>query len=72
MRGAFVVQLGRETKPSEHHFEGCVEEVDSGKELKFHSVEELLKFFGERFQAAFARKSNIFQRNTPDDGNACR
>lgn len=70
MRGAFIVQLGPDSRPSDQHFEGCVEEVDSGKELRFHSVEELLKFFAERFQAAFARKADIFQRSTSYDGNA--
>ena len=52
MRGAFVVRLARETNPSEEHFEGSVEEVDSGKELKFRSSAELLTFLGDCFQAA--------------------
>jgi len=51
MRGAFVVRLGRETNPSNGHFEGCIEEIDSGKQLKFQSSTELLRFLGERFQA---------------------
>jgi hypothetical protein len=49
MRGAFVVQLGPETKPAEGRFEGWVEEVDSSTELRFRSTEELLKFLGQRF-----------------------
>lgn len=49
MRGAFVVQLGPETKPAEGRFEGWVEEVDSSTELRFRSAEELLKFLGQRF-----------------------
>jgi len=53
MRGAFVLRLGAETEPSENRFEGWVEEVDSGKELRFHSTGELLQFLGERFRAAF-------------------
>jgi hypothetical protein len=53
MRGAFVVRLGRETDPSDGHFEGSVEEVDSGKELKFQSSTELLRFLAERFQATY-------------------
>ena len=56
MRGAFVVRLGQETNPSEGHFEGSIEEVDSGKELKFLSSAELLTFLGERFQAAFRER----------------
>jgi hypothetical protein len=51
MRCAFVVRLGPETKPSEGRLEGWVEEVDTGKELRFRSNEELLRFLGERFEA---------------------
>ena len=54
MRGAFVVKLGPETKPTEGQFEGWVEEVDSGTELRFRTTEELLKFLGERFDLAMA------------------
>lgn len=53
MRCAFVVRLGPKTKPSEGRFEGWVEEVDTGKELRFRSQNELLKFLGQRFQAIF-------------------
>jgi hypothetical protein len=49
MRGAFVLRLGPGTQPSNGLFEGWVEEVDSGKELRFHSVDELLAFMGQRF-----------------------
>jgi hypothetical protein len=49
MRAAFVVQLGPETKPSEGRFEGWVEEVDSCREQRFRSTEELLRFLGQRF-----------------------
>jgi len=54
MRCAFVVRLGPKTKPSEGRFEGSVEEVDTSKELRFRSREELLKFLGECFQAVSA------------------
>ena len=54
MRGAFVVQLGPETKPAKGQFEGSVQEVDSCTELRFHSTEELLKFLGQRFDLAMA------------------
>ena len=53
MRAAFVVRLGRDTKPAQDYFEGWVEEVDSGNELRFHSTTELLRFLGQRFQAVF-------------------
>jgi hypothetical protein len=53
MRGTFVLRLGTETKPSEGGFEGWVEEVDSGKELRFHSTGELIQSLGECFRTAF-------------------
>jgi hypothetical protein len=50
MQGAFVVRLGADTNPNEHHLEGWVEEVDSGKELRFRSTGELVRFLGECFR----------------------
>jgi len=58
MRGAFVVQLALQTKPLEGHFEGLVEEVDSGIELRFHSTAELVTFLGERFDLASTGKAH--------------
>jgi hypothetical protein len=52
MRCAFVVRLGPTTHPHEGKFEGLVEEVDTGKEQRFCSKEELLKFLGECFTNA--------------------
>jgi hypothetical protein len=46
--------LGSETVPSEGRFEGSVEEVDTGNELRFRSKDELFKFLGERFEAVLA------------------
>jgi hypothetical protein len=54
MRGAFVVQLGPETRPTEGQFEGWVEEVDSCTALRFRSSDELLKFLGQRFELVLA------------------
>jgi len=48
-----VIRLGAGTTPSEDRFEGWVEEVDSGKELRFHSISELVEFLGERLCTAF-------------------
>ncbi len=50
MQAAFLIRLGRDTKPAEGRFEGWVEEVDSGEELRFRSSEELLRFLGRRFE----------------------
>ena len=67
MRGAFVIRLGAATNPSSDHFEGCIEEVDSGKELKFQSSSELLRFLGERFEAAYReRLENDGKGRTPE------
>jgi len=59
MRAAFVVQLGPETKPSEGRFEGWVQEVDSCREQRFCSSEELLKFMGQRFDLVKAPANEI-------------
>lgn len=58
MRGAFVIRLGAESKPSEDRFEGWVEEVDSGKELRFHTTGELIQFLSERFRATFPSRAH--------------
>jgi hypothetical protein len=71
MRGAFVVRLGPGTEPSKDRFEGQVEEVDSGKEVRFHSGQELLEFLGSRFNAVFrysegrpnGRTNQVFSRD---------
>src|SRR5260370_14171665 len=59
MRGAFVVQLGPETRPTEGQFEGWVEEVDSGPELRFRSGEELLEFMAKRHELTVARTKKL-------------
>jgi len=50
MRRAFVVQLGPDTQPRLHHYDGWIEEVDTGRELRFRSTEELLAFLAECFE----------------------
>ena len=52
MRRAFVLKLGPETQPAKRHFEGYIEEVDTGRELRFRSTEELLVFLSKCFDAA--------------------
>jgi hypothetical protein len=66
MRAAFIVRLGRDTKPDQDYFEGWVEEVDSGNELRFHSTTELLRFLGQRFQAVFGS-----EHKQQDEQRAC-
>ena len=52
MRGTFVIRLGTETRPSEEHLEGWAEEVDSGKEFRFHSTTELIYFLSDCLRIA--------------------
>ena len=66
MRGAFVIRLGPHTAPSQDRFEGLVEEVDSGKELRFLSAKELVEFLGSRFDAVFRSSEEL----PSDDGAA--
>jgi hypothetical protein len=39
-----------------------VEEVDTGKRLKFRSTEELLRFLGQSFEEALRRERELKQR----------
>jgi hypothetical protein len=49
-RQAFVVHLATGTRPSDRHFDGWIEEVDTGRELRFRSTAELLAFLGQCFE----------------------
>ena len=55
MREAFVLTLGNETDTDRRQFVGVIEEVDTGRELRFRSTEELLKFLAECFLDAKQR-----------------
>ena len=44
MKRAFVIRLSPDSNPLESKFKGHVEEVDTGRELKFRSLEEFLAF----------------------------
>ena len=52
MQGAFVVHLGAPEKQSRQELEGRIEEVDTGKSLRFHSGRELIEFLCERLKVA--------------------
>lgn len=56
MRQAFVLQLGSETDPARGRFAGFIEEVDTGRELRFRSTEELLEFLTRCFEDAIQRE----------------
>jgi hypothetical protein len=57
MRWAFVIQLASESNPSQRQFSGRIEEVDSARELRFRSTDELLMFLGD----CFARTNETIQ-----------
>ena len=55
MRQAFVLTLGYETEVNCRQFAGLIEEVDTGRELRFRSTEELLEFLAQCFEDAVQR-----------------
>lgn len=58
MRQAFVLTLGAKTEARRHHFVGLIEEVDTGRELRFKSTEELLEFLAQCFEAAMQQNES--------------
>jgi hypothetical protein len=44
MKRAFVLRLTAEARPAEGTFHGRVEEIDSGRNVKFGTIEEFLSF----------------------------
>lgn len=60
MRDAFVLRLASDSDPKQRRFAGWIEEVDSGREFRFRSTEELLAFLAaclERVRATEDRDS---------------
>ena len=47
-----MVHLGAPDKQSHEELEGRIEEVDTGKSLRFHSGGELIRFLRERLEVA--------------------
>jgi hypothetical protein len=64
MRGAFVLKLASGTEPRHGRFEGWIEEVDSGRELRFRSTEELLAFLSKCFDEARRRDCRADRENS--------
>jgi hypothetical protein len=56
MKLAFVLQLGTDTDVTRRHFVGRIEEVDTGRELRFNSTDELLTFLAECFDKSRMQK----------------
>jgi hypothetical protein len=65
-RWAFVLQLGPETHPVDRQFDGWIEEVDTGRELRFRSTEELLTFLSHCFEEA-QQRDREYPRGDPGD-----
>jgi hypothetical protein len=42
----------KDRRPPDRHFEGLIEEVDTGRELRFRATDELLAFLGQCFERA--------------------
>ena len=57
MRQAFVLTLGHDTEVTRRQFVGSIEEVDTGRELRFRSTEELLEFLAQCFEDALQREA---------------
>jgi hypothetical protein len=57
MRSAFVLQLDSDTYPAERRVAGRIEEVDTGRELRFRSTDELLAFLCHCFELAQHRQT---------------
>jgi len=62
MRNAFVLQLGSATKTTQHCFSGQIEEVDTGRELRFRTTQELLDFLAQCFTDANDRDLRLQQK----------
>ena len=62
MRAAFVLQLDSDTHPAERRVTGRIEEVDTGRELRFRSTDELLAFLCHCFELAQHRQQPCGER----------
>jgi hypothetical protein len=62
---AFVVRLGSDTQPGQRQLEGWIEEVDTGRELRFRSTDELIAFLCQCYQRAEHRERPA--HNAEDD-----
>ena len=60
MRQAYVLKLESETNPAKRNFVGSIEEVDTGRELRFKCTDELLTFLADCFE------ESTQQRQEPD------
>jgi len=59
------LQLAADAEASKHHFAGSIEEVDTGRELRFKSTEELLAFLAQCF-VEVTKKEEISEKPLPE------
>ena len=62
MRKAFVLQLRPDTQTTERHLDGWIEEVDTGRELRFKSTDELLVFLFDCATRSKATAEDSFRK----------
>jgi hypothetical protein len=63
MRLAFVLQLGSDTDTAARELRGWIEEVDTGREMRFRSTDELMAFLSESFDLARDRDREPRERD---------
>jgi hypothetical protein len=61
------MQLGPETETARRHFVGQIEEVDTGRETRFRSTEELLTFLTDCYDLARRRECELHE---DDEGSS--
>jgi len=62
MKDAFVLRLSRESEPETRQFVGWIEEVDTARELRFRSTDELLSFLSACLTEIQQREGSQGQR----------
>lgn len=67
MRSAFVLRLGPGTQPARQHYEGWIEEIDTARELRFRTTQELLSFLGDCVDITRQRERER-QHSADEDG----
>jgi hypothetical protein len=69
MREAFVLRLSPDSDPERRHFVGWIEEVDTARELRFTSTDQLLQFLSQCLIEAQRndRGGDVLDRPSKDD-----
>jgi hypothetical protein len=65
MREAFVLRLNSDSRPAVGRLSGWIEEVDTGRELRFRTTEELLEFLGRCLDERRANRSAERENDNP-------